>query len=182
MLIVVSDHDQLTVEHGQPVALQPAIDRIAEVIGEIPGVVVEGDAAVLTLPNRSAAQSDPSVFDDLPGIEGRLRLSRNDHLVWAPRGRVLSLGSSPAPQQRGVSGGPYARSQVAVIAGGHPTVPVLRDAVGRRAVRGADWAPTMSSLLDVPLTTATGFPLIEPGALRELRASARRAPGPGRAW
>lgn len=172
VLIVVSDHDQIPVSDDRPIDLTPAIDRIARATGEQPHVVLEGDAAIMSVANMSPDHRLASAFDELPGIEGRLRLSASDHLVWAPRGRVLTVDPRTAVIRRGVHGGPYTRSQVAIITGGHPSVAAMRSALERRPVRAADWAPTIAHLIGLSLPAAIGFSLIDAAATPQLRASA----------
>jgi hypothetical protein len=47
-----------------------------------------------------------------------------------------------------------------VVTGGHDAVDVLARALDQRAVDATDWAPTIATLLDVALPTATGRALL----------------------
>ena len=165
IFIAVSSHDQIGTCGRSPVELRPLVDRLANASGTVPSIAVQGDAAVLHWDDTSRFAADFSPFDEVPGVEGRLRAAPGVHIIWAPRGQAFCLDGSPDTPPASIHGGPYTRAQVAIVSGGHPFAAAMQRSLGRRAVRASDWAPTIADALGVALPTATGVSLIEPAAM-----------------
>jgi hypothetical protein len=154
--IVVSDHDQETVVDREPVDLRPAfasrgVDLFA--LPEGSATVVCGDGAV------DAARWLPEV----EGVEGSAPFHLADRtleacLVWCVPGRTF--GFTELATEPGTHGSPRTRTQVAVVTGGHAAAPALARAAASRPVGAADWAPTIASLLALPLPRASGRSLL----------------------
>ncbi len=157
VLIVVSDHDQVTVTDPEPIDLDAAARRH----GAPALVVPEGSAAVVHVdgPDHAAwLAAVPGVSSVRSAGEGRL-------LALASRGRWFGPGSAPSVL-RGVHGGADTRTQVAVVAGGDRCVPALAAALRVAPPPARSWAPTISRLLGLPLGD------------RRHRAASRSAPPP----
>ena len=154
--IVVSDHDQETVTAREPVDLQRALAERGRDLFALP----EGNAAVVCGEGARAARAWLTGID---GVEGAGDLVLADReleccLVWAEPGHMFGFAGLPA--RRGTHGGPRTCTQVAVVTGGHAAVEPLARAVASRPVAAADWAPTIATLLDLDLPTATGRSLL----------------------
>jgi hypothetical protein len=155
--IIVSDHDQETVDDREPVDLQAEIERRGLPLFALP----EGSASLLC---GEGAQRASAWLGDVEGIEGAAPFPLADGelecmLVWSAPGRAFGFGGTPT--RLGTHGGPRTRAQVAVVAGGHDAVSAMSRALDHRVVDAADWAPTIASLLDVQLATATGRALFD---------------------
>jgi arylsulfatase A-like enzyme len=155
--IIVSDHDQETVDDREPVDLQAEIERRGLPLFALP----EGNASLLC---GEGAQRASAWLGDVEGIEGAAPFPLADGelecmLVWSAPGRAFGFGGTPT--RLGTHGGPRTRAQVAVVAGGHDAVSAMSRALDHRVVDAADWAPTIASLLDVQLATATGRALFD---------------------
>jgi hypothetical protein len=61
---------------------------------------------------------------------------------------------------RGVHGGSSTRTQVAVVAGGHPAVAAISRSLADRPPDAPDWAVTLADLLEIELAGATGRSLL----------------------
>ncbi len=155
--IIVSDHDQETVHEREPVDLQTEVERRGLPLFALP----EGSASLLC---GDGAQRASTWLVDVEGVEGAepFPLAGGDLeclLVWSTPGRAFGFGGTPTRQ--GTHGGPRTCAQVAVVAGGHDAVGALSRALQQRPINAADWAPTIASLLDVELPTATGRALLD---------------------
>ena len=154
--ILVSDHDQETVTAREPIDLQQVLAERGTGLFALP----EGSAAVVCGDGASEARAWLTGVD---GVAGTDDLTLADPtleccLVWSVPGAAFGFAGSPMP--RGTHGGPRTRVQVAVVSGGHPAVERLARAVETRPVHAADWAPTIATLLDLDLPTATGHSLL----------------------
>ena len=112
----------------------------------------------MTAPTRRAPW-----LPSIDGVEGTAPFAVVDGaleccLAWAEPGRAFGFAGEST--ELGTHGGPRARAQVAVVTGGHPTVPRLSTSLGSRLAAAADWAPTVATLLDLDLPTATGRSLL----------------------
>jgi hypothetical protein len=154
--IVVSDHDQETVVDPEPVDLRPAFAARGVELFALPegsATVVCGDGAL------DAARWLP----DVEGVEGTAPFHLADPrleacLAWSVPGRTF--GFTELATEPGTHGSPRTRSQVAVVTGGHPAAPKLASAAASRALSAVDWAPTIASLLELPLPHASGRALL----------------------
>lgn len=142
VVMVVSDHDQeLVVDHGLDVQAQ--LDRKG-----LPGIVeTEGTAALLL------DGPPPDVLLTLDGIEGTQVLDRRTTLLWGGPGQVFGPWLD---ELRGAHGSPRCATQVAVVGGGHPSVPALSAAVAAARPDATWWAPTIGRLLGFTLVAAPG--------------------------
>jgi arylsulfatase A-like enzyme len=154
--ILVSDHDQETVDAGAPVDLQSEIRQRGLDLFALP----EGNASLVCGAGALDAQA---WLADVDGVAGAEPYALADAaleccLAWTERGRAF--GFEGMPTRAGTHGGPRTRAQVAAVTGGHAAVEPLARAVERGPVHAADWAPTIVELLDLELPTATGRSLL----------------------
>ena len=151
VLIVVSDHDQTTITDDEPVDLQAA----AAAVGVEATIVLEGDGAVVV----GEEAEDVSWVAGVAGVGGTVALGPGLAFVSAERGRWFAPAGTEAPI-KGIHGGLSTRAQVAVVAGGHPSVAVVAASLATRPPDAIDWAVTIAELLDVELPAATGRSLL----------------------
>jgi predicted AlkP superfamily pyrophosphatase or phosphodiesterase len=151
VLMVVSDHDQTTVVDDEPIDLQ----AIARAAGVTARVVLEGDGAVVVGEDPSAG----AWLDDVPGIAAVEELAPDMRFVSAVAGRWFAPAGVSFPL-RGVHGGAHTRTQVAVVAGGHPAVAAIAGSLASRTPEAPDWAVTLADLLELELPGATGRSLL----------------------
>jgi hypothetical protein len=153
--IIVSDHDQEAVDEREPVDLQSEIEHRGLPLFALP----EGSASLVC---GNGAIDSGTWLASVDGVEGTEPFSLSDELecllVWSSPGRAFGFRGTPT--RRGTHGGPRTCTQVAVVTGGHDAVDVLARALDQRAVDATDWAPTIATLLDVALPTATGRALL----------------------
>jgi len=154
--ILVSDHDQETVDAGAPVDLQGEIRRRGLELFALP----EGNASLVCGAGALDAQRWLADVDGVGGAEpfGLTDPALECCLAWTVRGRAF--GFEGMATRVGAHGGPRTRAQVAAVSGGHAAVGPLGRAVERGPVNAADWAPTIAQLLDLDLPTATGRSLL----------------------
>jgi hypothetical protein len=128
-LSVVSDHDQVTVTNPDCIDLwSPLREHGLELT-----VVPEGDAAII-------AGHDPTNggwLDAVDGVAGHEPWHDGARFAWAETGRVFGWGETT---MNGIHGGPATRHQVAVVAGAHPRVRDVADAIAARPPRAQFWA------------------------------------------
>jgi hypothetical protein len=136
-LAVVSDHDQITVTNPECIDLWSPLRAHGLDLAVLP----EGDAAVLL-------GDDPTNghwLDDIEGVAGHEAWYDGGRLAWAETGRVFGWGEATL---KGIHGGPATRTQVAVVAGGHPRVRGVADAIAERPPRAEFWARTAAKTLE----------------------------------
>jgi hypothetical protein len=154
--ILVSDHDQEPVTTREPLDLQRALDQRGAGLFALP----EGSAALVC---GEGARQAAAWLGEVDGVEGVDDFALADAgleccLVWTTPGRTFGFAGSPTPL--GTHGGPRTRTQVAVVTGGHAAVEPLARAVEAGSIEAADWAPTIATLLELDLPTATGRSLL----------------------
>jgi len=154
--IIVSDHDQETLDQDVPIDLRPVIDRRGLDLFALP----DGSATIVCGRGAHAARD---WLVDVDGIEGITPFSVPDAtleccLAWSVPGRAF--GFEEMGTELGTHGGPRTRSQVAVVTGGHPAAARLAATVAEGRARAADWAPTIARLLEFDLPHATGRSLV----------------------
>jgi Type I phosphodiesterase / nucleotide pyrophosphatase len=151
VLAVVSDHDQETVTADDPVDLHAAAASAgADVIP-----VLEGNGAVMV----GDDPFDGRWLSDVAGVEASMELAPGLRFVSAERGHWFAPAETKLPF-KGMHGGLGTRAQVAVVAGGHPSVDAIAATLRRRPPNAEDWAVTLAELLDVRLPAATGRSLL----------------------
>ena len=136
---------------AEPIDLQAA----ARAAGVEATVVLEGDGAVVVGDDRL----DGAWLRGVDGLTGTEELAPGLRFVSAEPGRWFAPAGTEA-ELKGVHGGLATRTQVAVVAGGHPAVPRLASGLARRVPEAPDWAVTIAELLDLDLPTATGRSLL----------------------
>lgn len=151
VVIVVSDHDQ------------QAIDLDAEPIELWSRAEAEGLVGIPEGSGGTVWGHDPSAgawLHGVDGVEGHAEVWPGARAVWTAPGRRFAWPPGfEDPREPGDHGGAHTRSQVAIVAGGHPAVAGLATAIWRRPPGAGDWAPTIASLLDLELAGATGTSL-----------------------
>jgi predicted AlkP superfamily pyrophosphatase or phosphodiesterase len=145
VLAVVSDHDQV------PVTVVDSVDlwSPARAAGLELTIIPEGQAAVIS-------GDDPTGggwLDRVDGIVGHEPWYAGTRLAWTEPGRAIGWGECT---MQGIHGGPAARTQVAVVAGGHPAVRAVAAALDAGRPRAEDWAPTLAAVLGLTLPAAQG--------------------------
>ena len=151
VLMVVSDHDQTAVNDDEPIDLQ----AVAAAAGVDAIVILEGDGAVIVGDDRTAG----AWLDGVPGVDGTSELAPGWRFVSAETGRWFAPAGT-AVSLRGVHGGSSTRTQVAVVAGGHPAVAAISRSLADRPPDAPDWAVTLAELLEIELAGATGRSLL----------------------
>jgi hypothetical protein len=151
VLIVVSDHDQTTVTEPEPVDLHAAAARA----GVEARIILEGDGAVVVGDDPLAG----SWLDGLDGVAGTAPLGPSWRFVSAERGHWFAPAGTEM-SLHGIHGGMATRAQVAVVAGGHPSVGPMAASIAARPPDAADWAVTIADLLQVELPGAVGRSLL----------------------
>jgi arylsulfatase A-like enzyme len=154
--ILVSDHDQEPVTEREPIDLQAEIDARGLPLFALP----EGNASVVC---GEGARGASAWIEQIGGVEGTEPFDLGTDglecgLVWTEPGRAFGFAGTPT--RLGTHGGPRTRAQVAVVTGGHPMVEHLAHAMSKTPIEAADWAPTIASLLEVGLPSATGRALV----------------------
>jgi hypothetical protein len=138
VVIVVSDHSQESVTEPDPVDLRAAAGSRG-----LAGVVVD-DGAVAVV---AGAMAGPEGWmEEVPGVEGTMRIDERTVLAWSSPGRWFSSVAWPV---RGVHGSPRTAPQVAVVAGGHPGAADLVAGFGAVRPRSTAWAPAIAGLLGI---------------------------------
>jgi hypothetical protein len=144
-LIVVSDHDQEDVD--EPIDLYPAAAATGFPLICLP----EGTAAVIW----GNDASNGAWLDGVGGVAGHRELLPGVRLAWSEP-RHCFRPPAPfrqEPPDRGAHGGIRTRSQVAIVAGGHPdAVALARSLDDRSQIEATEWAPTVAGLLTIDWT------------------------------
>jgi arylsulfatase A-like enzyme len=142
LVVIVSDHDMEARTDRPPIDLLavPGIQAVAS------DVVADGGAALLRLragiPIAAAAEAVMRV----PGVAGWSEGSREMIIVDAQPGWIFDAWRL---RFAGYHGGPSTATTVAIVGGGHPAVGTIASTLGRRRPHLADWAPTISQVLDL---------------------------------
>jgi predicted AlkP superfamily pyrophosphatase or phosphodiesterase len=151
VFVIVSDHDQETVSADGPVDL-----RAAATAAELDvTVVLEGNGAVVVGPDPT----DGAWLDDVDGVDGVVQLAPDLRFVSAAAGRWFGPAGAHYGL-KGMHGGLRTRTQVAIVAGGHPAVNAIAASLESRRPAAEDWAVTLADLLGVTLSSATGRSLL----------------------
>jgi arylsulfatase A-like enzyme len=144
VLIVVSDHDQESVTADGVIDLYPPAAATGMPLIPIP----EGSAAIVW----GDDVSNGTWLDRIDGVTAHLQLWPGTRLVWCEAGRWFCppAGFSDGPPDLGTHGGIRTRSQVAIVAGGHPdAIALARTLNDRPQIEAAEWAPTVAGLLTI---------------------------------
>ncbi|MGI9601328.1 MAG: alkaline phosphatase family protein [Acidimicrobiales bacterium] len=142
VVVVVSDHDQETVDDEQPLDLAALLS-----LHDLPGSVDDDGtaAAVVDGPGLDTLLQ----LDELTGGEA---VDDRIDLVWAEPGQVFGQTGFGL---RGQHGSIRTARQVAVVGGGHPAAAELGAAVAETRPHATDWAPTITRLFGVEMPSAT---------------------------
>jgi arylsulfatase A-like enzyme len=144
VLVVVSDHDQEDVTADGVIDLYPPAAATGLPLMPIP----EGSAAIVWGDDPSSG----AWLDRIDGITAHRELWSGARLVWSDPGRWFCppAGFSDGPPDLGAHGGIRTRSQVAIVAGGHPEAETLARSLNKRAqIEATEWAPTLAGLLGI---------------------------------
>ncbi|MEY2421362.1 MAG: hypothetical protein QOI95_1429 [Acidimicrobiaceae bacterium] len=158
VLIVVSDHDQEDVTADGVIDLYPPAAATGLPLIPIP----EGSAAIVWGDDAS----NGTWLDRIDGVTAHAELWAGARLVWCEPGRWFCppAGFSDGPPDRGTHGGVRTRSQVAIVAGGHPDAGLLARSLNERGqIDATEWAPTIGALLNIDrsaLSNAVGSSLL----------------------
>ncbi len=133
VMLVVGDHDQEDLSPDDPIDLR---DRFG------PGVEVEAQGTAAQV----VGEVDLADLLDVPGVVGAVALDPTHHVVWGGPGQAFG---SEAPTIAADHGSPRTRTQLAVVGGGHPTVPSVADRIAPGRPAAASWAALAAELLDL---------------------------------
>lgn len=147
VVIVVSDHDQEDLSAADPVNLADHLGGQGSddiwFSNQGTAAVVVGDCAtqrLMAIPGVTGAQSLGLLRP--PGAEAATRHT----VVWGEQGQLFS---SRATSLKGDHGSPRTQTQVALVSGGHETVPSMARWVTEQRPRSASWMPKICELLDL---------------------------------
>ena len=144
VFIAVSDHDQETVHADGVIDLYPPAPATGLPLIPIP----EGSAAIVWGDDTTGG----AWLDQVGGVTDHHELWPGARLVGCEPGRWFCppAGFMTGPPEPGTHGGVRTRSQVAIVAGGHPDAIALAKALsGRPQIEAAEWAPTLAGLLSI---------------------------------
>ncbi|HEU5431147.1 MAG TPA: alkaline phosphatase family protein, partial [Thermomicrobiales bacterium] len=160
LIAVVSDHGMEPVSAAPPIDLlaHPAIRAVAA------DVVEEGGCALLRLREGVSPAAAGAAAAGVPGVAAWRSLTGEIVLVEGEPGARFAAGAGKGPA--GLHGGPGTTRTMAVVGGGHPAVERIARALRDSPPHLADWAPTIASVLEMPLPTADGRDLSRGGATR----------------
>lgn len=139
VVLTVSDHCQETLD---PV---DAIDLVAALDGSGLEVAHDGTGAIVLVPD--GVEFDPDAVRAVPGVESLCLMGPDAWAVWSEPRRFFTTGIEVGDLMRGQHGSPRTRPQVAVVGGGHPTVPALARRLETEQPGSLTWAPLISELL-----------------------------------
>ena len=145
VVIVVSDHDQEEVDDA-PIDLYEPVAAIGLPLIPIP----EGSAAIVW----GDDESNGRWLDAIDGVTGHTPLAPGIRRVSCEPRRWFNApaGFLTGPADKGTHGGERTRSQVAVVAGGHPAAQALARSLNERgSIEATDWAPAIARLLGIVL-------------------------------
>jgi arylsulfatase A-like enzyme len=162
VLTVLSDHGMELARDGAPVDLM-ADSGLTALWSD---VVSDGGVTLARLRDGVTDQDLDAALAGRADITGWQPLRPGVILVAGASGTRFATG--PAKQVRGVHGGPGTTRTVAVVAGGHPAVARIAQAITTAPPHLVDWAPTVTALLGVPFGAAegcdlAGFRVLAPG-------------------
>lgn len=144
VLVVVSDHDMDGRSREAPIGLE-ATPGLVDLLD---GVAPDGGAAIL----RPRGSGSPEALADavlgVPGVA----------TTWVERDGMVVAGADPGrifagskPHEAGEHGGPSTARTLAIVAGGHPAVTILRNAVEEAPPRLSSWAGRLAAVLEVSM-------------------------------
>lgn len=147
VLVLVSDHDQLTVTERVPLDVCALETELMERTGAPVTVLVDGDAAIVQWASAPAIAGPTlrSIYRRHASIDGSTRLSSTVHLLWAAPGALFD--SNERKGRLAAWGGPHTRGQLAIVSGGHESVEAIRENARRGPVPATRWAPTIAAVL-----------------------------------
>lgn len=149
VLMIVSDHDMEAAVDPEPVDLV----ALVAASGCRATAVHEGSGAVLV----DDEPFDTDWLQQSDGVASWRELRPGLVVLNAAEGRWF--GQVRIRGLRGVHGGERTRAQVAVVAGGHPSVREISGALSGRRPDAVDWPTTAAALLGVALKDAIGVDL-----------------------
>ncbi len=155
VLLVVSDHDH------EMISAPPTDLRAEAENAGVPATVHEDGSAALVLGGDDLGRwlTGRALDPDDPGILGTMAVT-GGWIVW-PRAGGWYAPATLDGMLAGIHGSPRTETQLAVVSGGHPMAGALAAVFGDGIRPNArDWAPTIASLLDVPMPSATGRALV----------------------
>jgi hypothetical protein len=135
ILMVASDHDQVTALDRPPVDLRAR----AESAGAQAIVVDEGDAALV-------GTASPDWMSGCDGLAGWTTVGEGQYLAWSEPGRWF--GATDGFPVKGLHGGEHTRDQLALISGGHPAVAAIAEQLGS-VPEAAAWAGAIRAGLSI---------------------------------
>jgi predicted AlkP superfamily pyrophosphatase or phosphodiesterase len=150
VMIVTSDHGMEDRGGREPVRLQ-GWDGIHRVFAE---VLEDGGCALLRLRGEADTREIDEVLRDIPGVAGWRMEGSGLVLVEAAPG--LAFGEDGSVPIGGFHGGPSTAETVAIVSGGHPTVGDIAGSLRTNRPHLADWAPTISGILELELGSVDG--------------------------
>lgn len=160
VVIVLSDHGMELLTGEAPINLLEH-EQLAQVVE---GSIDDGGAALIKMRDGLRAAELESVLRDIPGVAGSVPVEPGVHVAFAASGQVFYRGEIDHASKHivGIHGGPKTQRTLAVVGGGHPAAGAIGRVISQTPPHLRDWAPTVASLLGVPVPEMDGTDLSLP--------------------
>jgi hypothetical protein len=152
VVMIVSDHDMEDRTEIPPIDLMadPGVQAVAD------DIVGDGGAALLHLRPGISPGAAGEAVSRVDGVDGWSDGSAEMIVVDARPGHVFAAWRL---RLSGFHGGPATARTVALVGGGHPSLPAIARTLERRRPHLADWAPTIAGILGLDLSPTDGVSL-----------------------
>lgn len=153
VVIVTSDHGMA------PVPITPPIDPLAdEAVRELAAEALPQGGCGLVRPRRGIEpETLATALIAMPGVAAARVVGPELVLAEAHPGGWFQTANPKG--LKGTHGGRDTTRTLAVVGGGHPSIPKIAASIGARPPAMADWAPTIAALLGVELSGSDGCDL-----------------------
>jgi len=153
IIVVTSDHDMVK---RLPL---PAIDPTSSLhcAGMVDDWIADGGAAWLRLKVGVDTHDAIDRLCSVDGVDGWRWRVPGTLLLLASPGRVFAAPKIPLA---GIHGSTQTAKTLAIVGGGHPSVPGIAVSIGERPPRLQDWGSTVAGLFDLELPGVDGLDLL----------------------
>ena len=107
----------------------------------------QGTAAVVV------GQTDEAELLTIPGVTGSTAVRPDHHVVWGADGQLFAREA----RVKGDHGSPRTRTQVAIVAGGHPTVAGVAERIERHRPTSASWLAPLCEAMELRWRPGAGL-------------------------